>query len=153
MTNWVRYNSHEAQLVHSGLDSDRPDLMTPTFDRAAKSGLKMSLLIAAARNPTDDEFIIIEEKDIVRAFYYIEQWLPYTLDLMENIGVGASERQMEKIYKAIIRKPGITRSKLMQNFHLTSRDASLIFDTLEQRGVIIKQKVGRAEQYRPAGVG
>jgi len=142
---WLRYNKFEADLVAQGLETDLKDLMTPTFDRMAKSGLKMATLLAAARTQSGD--VIVKETDIVRAFFYVEQWGQYTIELIGNIGKSTSERQLERIYQSILRKPGIGRSILMQNHHLSSRDANLIFETLEQRGIVKTDKRGRATFY------
>jgi len=145
---WVRYNKMEADLLQTGLDSDRPDLMTPTMDRLAKSGLKMSVLLAATRM---ESHVVVTVEDIARAFYYIEKWSLFTLDLIHNIGKTTSERILDRVFRSIKSQPGITRSALMQNHHLTARDADLIFNTLEQRGMIDKQKAGRGMRYVPAG--
>lgn len=145
---WVRYNRIEAACLQVGLDSGRPDLMTPTMDRLAKSGLKMAILLAATRM---EDNVVITEQDIVRAFYYIERWSPFTLDLINNIGKTTSERLLDKVHDSILAQPGITRSALMQNHHLNSRDADLVFNTLEQRGLINKTKVGRGMRYEPIG--
>ena len=147
---WLRYNKFEADLVAQGLETDLKDLMTPTFDRMAKSGLKMATLLAATRSKSGN--VIIEVEDIIRAFYYIEQWGQHTIDLIANIGKSQNERQIERIYQAILRKPGISRSVLMQNYHLSSRDASLLFDTLEQRGVVQPDKRGRGTFYTATDV-
>lgn len=145
---WVRYNKFEADMLQVGLDSDRADLMTPTMDRLAKSGLKMAILLAATRG---EHTVVVNEQDIVRAFYYIERWSPFTLDLIHNIGKTMSERQLERVHRSITQQPGITRSQLMQNHHLTARDADLVFETLMQRGLIDKKKVGRGIRYEPIG--
>jgi hypothetical protein len=146
---WVLYNRFEADLVALGLESDRADLMTPTFDRMSKSGLKMAVLLAAAREQKDK--VIVEEEDIVRAFYYVEKWSEFTLELINNIGKNANERLLERIVSYVRARPGVTRSKLMQNYHLSSRDASLVFDTLEQRGLVTKRRTGKAESFYPTG--
>ena len=145
---WVRYNRYEADMVALGLDSQSPELMTPTMDRLAKSGLKMSVLLAATRM---EEEVKVTEEDIIRAFYYIERWRGYTFDLLEAVGKTANERLIERILQAIKRTPGVSRSQLMQNYHLISREATLIFETLEQRGAIRLDKKGRAEYYTALG--
>lgn len=144
---WVRYNKFEADMLQVGLDSDRADLMTPTMDRLAKSGLKMSVLLAARRMEPE---VVVTEEDVVRAFYYIERWSVFTLDLITNIGKTTSERLLERVYRSIKAQPGITRSALMQNHHLNARDADLVFNTLEQRGLVNKEKLGRGTRYAPA---
>ncbi len=142
---WLRYNRFEADMVAKGLETDQRDILTPTFDRLAKSGLKMATLLAAARTTKGD--VLVEELDIIRAFYYIEQWGIYTLELIVNIGKTATERQLERVYSSILRKPGVSRSVLMQNHHLSSRDASLLFETLEQRGLIKEDRRGKGKFY------
>lgn len=144
---WVRYNRFEADMVASGLDSDRADILTPTMDRLAKSGLKMAILLAASRS--DGAEVVVEEEDIVRSFYYIEQWVTYTFDLLRNIGKTTSERLLERVLRNVHKTPGIARSTLMQNHHLTAREADTVFSTLEQRGLVRRNRVGKAEYYEP----
>ena len=69
-----------------------------------------------------------------------------------NICKSSSERQLERIYQSILRKPGISRSILMQNHHLSARDASLIFDTLEQRGIVKEDRRGRGKFYTATNI-
>ena len=142
---WVRYNQFEADMLAQGLESTQADLLTPTFDRLAKSGLKMAVLLAATRHPEGS--VTVEVGDLLNAFKYIEVWGQYTLDLVFNIGKSASERMLDRVLRSIQRTPGVSRSQLMQNHHLTSREATLIFETLEQRGVVTKDKRGRGEFY------
>lgn len=142
---WVRYNRFEADMLTAGLNSDRPDLLTPTMDRLAKSGLKMAILLSATRI---EPKVVVTEADVVRAFYYIERWSVFTLALIQNIGKTTSERTLERVLGSIKLQPGITRSALMQNHHLSSRDATLVFDTLEQRG-LVKKLTGRGTRYEP----
>ncbi len=143
---WLRYNRIEAEMLSAGMDTDRADLMTPTLDRLSKSGLKMATLMAATRL---EEKVVVTEKDIVRAFYYIEQWSLYTLDLMTNIGKSTSERQLDRILRTITQRPGSSRSAIMQSHHLLAREADAVFATLEQRGQIKVIKRGRSTYYEP----
>lgn len=145
---WLLYNTYEATMLQTGLESERQDLLTPTMARLAVSGLKMSVLLAAAREKHKEKVIVTEE-DLRRAFYYIEKWSVFTVDLIKNVGKSTSERQLERIYKSIANQPGITRSALMQNHHLNAREATLLFETLTQRGVIREVKVGKGSRYEP----
>lgn len=143
---WVRYNRLETEMVAAALDSDRSDLVTPAMDRLAKSGLKMAVLLAAARK---EETVIVTEEDLIRAFMYVEQWAEHTFELIDNLGKTASERSLERIYTAILKNPGVSRSTIMQSYHLTATQANAIFETLEQRGLIRRHRRGRAESYEP----
>jgi hypothetical protein len=144
---WVRYNQFEASLLKTGLESDHPDMATPTMDRLAKSGLKCALLLAASNHL--GETVTITEQDIIRAFYYIEQWRLCTIEVLENIGKSREERDIELIHAAIVRQPNILRSKLMRDYHLTKRDADFILDTLDQRGLVNRIRSGRSERLVP----
>ena len=144
---WHRYNQLEAALLNTGLRSFHSDVLTPSFDRLAKSGLKVATLVAATRRLSDK--VVVEEADIVRAFHYVEQWQGYTLDVLNNIGRTTAERQVELIRGAILRNEGVLRSELMQKYHLSARDAEQILQTLDQRGQITRHKSGRTERLFP----
>lgn len=149
---WHRYNVLEDQLLASGIASDRSEIMTPTYDRLAKSMLKAAVLLAASRQKASDK-IIVEVDDIVRAAVYGENWRMYVRDVMGSVGKGQVERQFDNIYNAIVRKPGVTRSYLMQAYHLDARTASATFETLEQRNLITRQRTGKAETLWPVVIG
>jgi len=141
---WSRYNALESEMLNQGLNAMQSDLTTPTFDRLAKSGLKMAVLLAAAE--TLSGTVTVQEQHVVRAFYYIEQWRYHTAQVVQNIGKTGDERRIERVYQAIQRRPDITRSTLMQSYHLNAREAEHVLTTLEQRGVIIRIKQGRTER-------
>lgn len=140
---WIRYNELETALLEYGLKSDKPDIMTPVGDRLSKSILKCALLIAASRQKSDT--VTIEKLDILRAIKYGEQWRAHAQEVMDNVGKGETERRLDTILNAIKRKDSVSRSQIMQAYHLTARDASVIFETLEQRGLITRQRSGRTE--------
>jgi hypothetical protein len=141
---WIRYNELETAMLEMGISAKHPDLMTPTYDRLSKSILKAAVLLAASRM---EEEPTVTKDDILRAIFYGEAWKTYAEEVLDNIGKGAWERQLQVIHAAIDRKPGIPRSTLMQNYHLDSRTASVVFDTLEQRGLIMQKKLGRGSVY------
>ena len=141
---WVRYNMLESELLSIGLKHEHPEIMTPVGDRLAKSILKAAMLLAASRKQGDE--VIMEEIDLLIAINYGEQWRMHAQEVMEQVGKGSSERQLDLIIKLIERRPGgISRSEVMQMHHLDARTASQTFETLEQRGLITRQKSGRTE--------
>ena len=146
---WSRYNQLESDLVASGLDSEKPELMTPLFDRLSKNILKAAILLAAARS-TDGGQVTVEEIDVIHAIRYGKQWRAYAIEIVNGIGKTVYERELERILKAIIARPGITRSTLMQSYHLTAQSANAIFDTLLQRGqVSMSRTASGAVIYHP----
>jgi hypothetical protein len=148
---WVRYNKLEADLLQAGLDAGRPEIMTPVNDRLSKSILKAAVLLSASQKKSDP--VVVEEIDLLRAMYYAEAWKTYVGEIMEDVGKTYAERQLYNILGLIVRKPGVSRSEVMQNFHLDARDATQLFETMEQRGLIVRQKAGRGETLYPAREG
>jgi hypothetical protein len=140
---WELYNVMEMRMLESGVKSIVQDMLTPTMDRLAKSGLKAAVLIAASRMK---ERVVVEEQDILKAFSYVIGWREYAMEVIAGIGSNAQEHQITLIFEAIRRNPGVLRSTLMQNYHLTKREADNIFDTLEQRGLINRARAGRSER-------
>lgn len=148
---WLRYNQLESDLLQCGLDSEKPDLMTPLFDRLAKSTLKSAVLLAAARQY--DQQVRVEVKDILHAIRYTEQWRSYAIEVVNGIGKTVFERDLEKILRAVHKRPGIGRAQLMQSYHLTARQADQVFDTLIQRGQITLSRTDSGRQVYFPSVG
>ena len=145
---WVRYNMLESELLSMGLKHEHPDIMTPVGDRLAKSILKSAMLLSASRQ--QQENVIVEELDLLMAINYGEQWRMHAQEVMEQVGKGNSERQLDLILGMVERRPqGVSRSEVMQAYHLDARSASQIFETLEQRGKITRQSAGRTQLLLP----
>ena len=146
---WQRYNQLEATLLYAGVNSDQPDIMTPVYDRLAKSILKASVLIAATRE--QKEVVVVEIEDLLLAIKYGEGWRDYATEIVNGIGRSANEILLQRIFKSIRRHPGVARSRLMQWYHLEARGADIIFATLEQRGLILATRMGRTWVYEAVG--
>lgn len=144
---WHRYNELESALLDEGMKSERPEIMTPVYDRLAKSILKCAVLLAASRKRQEEIEVTIT--DVIRAATYGENWRIYVDDVMSSVGKGQAERQLDNIFGAINRRPGVSRSYLMQSYHLNARDATQLFETLEQRNLIKRVRNGKAETLWP----
>lgn len=142
---WNRYNAFERQMLDAGLKTERPELMTPLFDRLAKSTLKATILLAASRKLTDRIEIGVE--DVLLAIRYASQWREFAIDVVNGVGKSVAENQLETVMENIKRSPGISRSRLMRNYHLTAREADAVFSTLEQRGLVTINRQGRGSFY------
>lgn len=145
---WHLYNQYETRMLKMGTESQHREIMTPSLDRLCKSGLKAALLIAAARKPTNN--IVIEELDILHAFFYVDQWKRHLIEILYNIGKTPYERLADDIVKATLQNPGITRGRIMRMFHLSARSTDDLLTTLEQRGLIKRVKSGKGETLQPA---
>lgn len=149
---WVRYNKIEATMLQEGMESDKPEIMTPMGDRLSKSILKTAMLIASSRQL--DDKVIIEELDILRAAKYGEQWAAHSKIIVNNVGKGANERMLDRIMWKINKAPdGVKRGILMQNLHLGAKETSYLLETLDQRGLITRTKLGKAEIIHSTNVG
>jgi hypothetical protein len=145
---WNLYNHFEAQMLRDALGTNVPETTTPMFDRLAKSGLKTATLLAALRM---EDRVVVQEHDLYKAFWYVEQWRMNAIDILQNIGQTQSEKQVQNVLRAITKAPpeGLIRSQLMQRQHLNARDAEGILMTLEQRGQIQRIKHGKTERLHP----
>jgi len=140
---WLRYNEFETDMMEAALESRNPDLMTPMFDRLAKSVLKCAVLLAALRC---EDSVQVTKLDLLKGISYAEVWREFTVDILHNIGRTTSERLVATVLKYIERKDGVLRSEIMQVYHLDSRTAEHILSTLDQRGQITRIKSGRSER-------
>lgn len=146
---WSYYNKIEADLVIDfAHNSHDPTTLTPMFDRLCKSGLKCAVLIAASENR--EEELIVTKDHIVHAFYYIEKWAEHMAYIVMNIGQSTNEQEIQRIFTFVKSNPGTLRSEIMQRYRLNSREAEMIFSTLEQRNAINREKRGaRGERIHP----
>jgi len=141
---WDRYNKFEQQMVNFGVESGTPEIYTPTLDRLSKSTLKAAVLLAASQTTSKVE---VDLPTMLQAIKYAESWAPFSLDVVANAGKTGSEKQLDIIYKTIQRSTeGVLRSRVMQNYHLTAREADWILQTLDQRGLIRRVKDGKTER-------
>lgn len=140
---WQRYNKFEADMVEFAMQTTIQDIMVPMMDRMSKSGLKMASLLAATHMKDN---VVVEESDMIKAISYIERWRPYSVDILKNIGKSTYERSVEQVLRSIEKTPGILRSTVMSNFHISARDMENILLTLDQRQQISRQRQGRTER-------
>jgi hypothetical protein len=119
------------------------------FDRAAKSTLKAAILLCASRSTPEDA--VIELVDVLQAIRFAQGWLPHSVDVIENVGKPAAEHTLERAL-GLIMKGKDTRSEFMRSMHLTKRDTDWILDTLEERGLIRRQRMWKTERLFPTHV-
>jgi len=147
---WARFNKFEGDLLAAGVASDRPDILTPTYARLTISTLKAALLLAAASN-RDEEELEVTELYILMAIRYAMGWREYAIDVINGVGKSGHERDIERTLSLIKKRPGISRSSIMQHFHLTAQTATSLFATMEQRGLIQSVNFGRGTTYKAIG--
>jgi hypothetical protein len=146
---WKMFQDFELRMDKLAAESSIRAMAQPTFSRLSKSMLKLSVLFAAERQVPADNKIIVEEGDVLNAAWYIQRWGRHSIQLITNAGTLPRERMMEKVYKIIVDKPGILRGSIMKRYKLDKRDADLILGTLEERGLVTKERSGTGWRYWP----
>ena len=148
---YLRYGDIEAAMLHAAQTSSVSMMALPTFERLSRSLLKMSILIAGSANDkptTGNDTLLVEEKHVAKAAYYVQRWGNYTVDLILNSGKGSSEKILMKVLHTIEKYPNILRGQIMRTHALSSREANDILTTLEDRGHISIVKVGKGSRLK-----
>jgi uncharacterized protein DUF3987/DNA primase RepB-like protein len=148
---WDRAAQMEQQLLKAASASHEAAKALPSFSRLFVSMLKLTMLFAAARQEPVDRQVRAEMGDLLSAAKYIQEWGHHTADLVLNSGLSASEGQTRAVYRTIEAHPGVLRGHIMQRHKLSARDATMIEETLVQRGLIQSTPRGRGKQYWPLG--
>jgi hypothetical protein len=144
---WELNGRYEEMMVKVASESAISNLALPTFERMSRSLLKMAVIIAAERQVPKDEAIMVEVKDVQTAAWYVQRWGPFSIDLIMNAGKRVGERSLDKIVSMIQGNPGILRSTIMQQRHLSKREADELLGTLEDRQLVRKEQQGRGYRY------
>ena len=144
---WQRYGEIEMAMVNQAQSSQIQLLALPAFERLSRSLLKMSCLLAASRSEPDEAKIQATDTDIATAAKYVQDWGRFTIEAITNAGRTTTQRALDRILGVIERNPGIPRSRVMQQYHLTKKEMDMIVDTLIDRGQITRTKVGRGEVF------
>lgn len=144
---WARATEYEILLMKTADKSPIADLAFPTLARLSRSLVKVATILGAARQKPMNGAITIEEGDVLNAAWYIQQWGKDSIKLCINAGKGADERLLDGVLKFIENNPGITRSAIMRRFRFNPQIATVVLNTLEERGLVRSEKRGRATHY------
>jgi hypothetical protein len=148
---WARCAQMEMQLLQSAEESPESDKALPMFSRMYVSLLKLTMLLAAARQEPKDLKVRAEMRDLLSAAYYIQRWGKHAVDLIQNSGTTADESKLMAIYRTIEKHPGIQRSQVMQRHHMNARAMDVVEDTLVQRMMVTLEMRGKIKSYWPIG--
>lgn len=145
---WDLYGEIHEGVEAFAYDSPNKGIALPTFERLSNSLLKMAILLAASRQAPNDGKIEVTDTDIRRAAMYVQRWGNYSIELMLNLGQTTNLKTIDRVYKFIIKNPGIARSRLMQGLGIASkRQMQEIEETLEARGEIRVEAHTRGKSY------
>lgn len=144
---WELNAEIEQRFVEAGTQATDPSIALPTFERLARSLLKMSMLIAATRQDPIEGMIQSEAKDILVAARYIQEWGEYTIELLSGLNRSVMSAILDKAYEIIAKNPGVNRGHIMRMLNLSKREMNEIEGTLEERNQIEIFRYGRGVQY------
>lgn len=150
---WEAYGDIEDAMVKKAWSSDQAMIALPTFERLSRSLMKMAMLLAATRCDPENDKAVCTEVDIATAARFVENWGRWTIDLLHKAGRRSSERMLDKVLMKIAKNPDISRGKIGQTMHLSSRELDEILKTLEDRGLIVVHKQGRGVTLRAVSNG
>lgn len=151
---WERFGEMEYLLVDTANKSHHRMLALPTFQRLAFSALKMAVLIAASQNgPDNANRIHVDVNHLNLAAWFIQDWGTHSIDMFTNAGQTNVERLIGKVYNSIRNSPGVTKSEVMRNQKLTSKEMKDVITTLYDRGLVIAKEVGRGARLYPTDHG
>jgi hypothetical protein len=152
---WDRYNEFEVTITRDGENSREPPLVTPMYQRLAKSVFRAAALLAATRpdNPDDNQRIMVHAGDIDHAISYGTGWRDSALEIIAGAGATSYESMVKRVLTVVHQNKsnGIARSALMRMFTMQAREADGLFATLEGRNEIRKVKQGDQWLIFPAG--
>jgi hypothetical protein len=147
---WQRAAEMERTLITAAVDSPETNKAAPVFSRMYVSMLKLTMLLAAARQEPTDFVVQAEMRDLISAASYIQRWGTHSVHLIANSGTTQDESRIRVIYNFIEKTPGVQRGDIMQRYRLNARDMQLIEETLIQRDQIRVKAIGtRGKQYWP----
>ena len=149
---WAAWNDLDETLEQAAQDSLIRELALPTMNRLGMSMLKMSAIFAAIRQKpgefaSSSPSIIVDVEDVLNAAWYCQKWGHNSIDLVINAGKSVHERDVERIIEFIGENPGVLKTYILRRFHLTARDADMLMQTIEQRGLVRKEQRGRGFAY------
>jgi len=144
---WSKNAEIEMTMIKTAYSNPDRNLALPTFDRLSRSILKMGVIFGAIRQRPVDGAILIEEGDILNASWYAQQWGQSSINLFTNAGKKPVEKTIDKIFEWINENPGVGRQWILRRFHLTSKEATLLLDTLIERGLVRFEKRGKETRY------
>jgi hypothetical protein len=149
---WNLYGKIEETMRDTASDyTPNRSIALPTFERLSRSILKMGVLLAASRQEPDSKNnLIVKTDDIATAAFYVQRWGEHSIDLILHAGEGQQEKKLERVVETVTNNPGILRGILMRHFKMNKREADDILLTLEERGLIRKEKAGKGTAYWPA---
>ena len=134
---WERMRHLSIDAVRMGEDSSSPDIYTPMFVRLSDSIIKIAILLAGARCST-----IVEFNDVCQAIRHGNVFLDSAISFAQAVeqapDINPWERKASKIldYMRARYPEPLSRSAMMRQFHIKSKDLEDIERTLVQRGHI-----------------
>ena len=143
---WGRYNELDQTLMQIAIDSgELAEVLVPMNARLSINILKCAMLIAASRSEGPE--VEISYYDLIKAASYADDWRRYAQEIVVNVGRSDLEHKIDVVLKAIQKRGSLPRSRIMQTYHILSREMDEIEKTLIGRGLVTRGGEGRAVTY------
>jgi hypothetical protein len=132
---WTRIRQLKDDAILMGEATTSQELYTPILDRLSNSIIKVAMLLAGAR-----ESCIVDYTDVVQAVRYSQEWLASAMDFAQRVeeapDMNPWEKKADKIVKYIQKAhpEPVTRSQIMRQFHVRTKDIQDVEHTLIARG-------------------
>lgn len=142
---WQTYGDFEMRMLEVASNTTIAMLALPTFTRLSFSMLKMAMILAACDNEpdSDNNTLTVDDVHIRQAAHYIQKWGKYSIELIQNTGLSATERKIETVMRSVKRYPGCTKSHIMVHNKFSSKEMNDILSTMTDRGLIRVDKGGK----------
>jgi hypothetical protein len=143
---WGRYNELDQTLMQIAIDSgELAEVLVPMNARLSINILKCAMLLAASR--TEEGPVEISYYDLIKAASWADDWRRYAQDIVVNVGRSDLEHKIDVVLKAIQKRGSLPRSRIMQTYHILSREMDEIEKTIIGRGLVTRGGEGRAVTY------
>ena len=119
------YNAHWDELA----EQNNADILAPFYSRLAIYCLKLAVLYHFSESTS----LVLSKESLSKACHLVN-YLKYKIaELLDTeLVFGRDMQNKARVYKLIEKEPGIRRSKLLTNSHLTARDLNIVIETLTQ---------------------
>ena len=130
-----RLDEYNQRLIEE--DKDNPFLLQ-AHARTSELCQKIAMLLQVSELPYIDNegCFYVSRINLVKAIYLTEVFRCGMTYLAREIDRGVVEKRLARILELVEHQPGITRSKVMRNFALSSKEMTDYKNTLEERNLI-----------------
>jgi hypothetical protein len=148
---WDLHSKYGRIMWGLGEHAINHELVEPMFERLRVSLSKLAIILGAIRQkPNIDGHIVINAQDLKNAAGYIQEWGKHSIKLIVEASKVTHQKMAEKVFRAVLRQPGISRTELRGNMYKPDRKVmdEAIGDLIEA-GLIRSERRGKGTYFYP----